>query len=117
VTTYSETPLFGPAAPATGADVTAVNADHRREADRERIDQAIRRVAMRDGKVDTNRVRAELLDAAGNLDVNPRALSARYMALKHAGVLRWDGEWTVIVDTAGNTGQPQRVYRYVSDAA
>jgi hypothetical protein len=114
VTTYSETPLFGPADPATVSDVTAVAADWRRDEDRAQIAAAIRRVAMRDGgRVDTNLVRAELTGEHG-LTVNPRVLSASYMALKHAGVLRWDGEWTEIRDAAGNSGKPQRVYRYVS---
>lgn len=115
--TYTETPLWGPADPATVSDVTAVSSDWRRDEDRARIVAAIRRVAMRDGgRVDSNLVRAELTNEHG-LTVNPRVLSASYMALKHAGVLRWDGEWTEIRDTAGNTGKPQRVYRYVGEAA
>jgi hypothetical protein len=114
VTTYSETPLFGPADPATVSDVTAVASDWRRESDRALIAAAIRRVAARDGgRVDTNHVRAELTGEHG-LTVNPRVLSASYMALKHAGVLRWDGEWTEIRDTAGNSGKPTRVYQFIA---
>jgi hypothetical protein len=119
VTTYSETPLFGPADPATVSDVTCVDADHRRERDRAEIDAAIEFVATtNEGRVDSNAVRALLQAENGELTVNPRALSARYMALKHAGVLRWDGEWTESTDRAGkNAGRPMRVYVYVGEAA
>lgn len=111
---YIEAPLFGVADAHTIAVVSAVDEDYRREADRDRIDDTIRRVAMRDGgEVDPGRVRAELTNEHG-LTVNPRSLSARYMALSRAGVLRFD-HWTVSDDTTGrNSGKPARVYRYVA---
>lgn len=115
---YQDVPLWGSPDPATAADVACVDADHRREADRGRVDDAIRRVAARDrGLVDPNAVRALLADANGALDVNPRTLSARYSGLSRAGVLRQEG-WTVSTDTHGkNAGKPARVWRYHPEAA
>lgn len=115
-------PLWG--APDTGtiATVECVDSDHRRGHDRAAIDRAIERIAAQNnGRVDPNLVRAELSNEHG-LTVNPRSLSARYMALTAAHVLTWDPSWpdgwTENLDVeGGNKGKPIKVRRYVGKTA
>lgn len=113
--------LWGTPDPETVERVTVVDKDWRRERDRDRIDQAIQRVAARHGGlVDPNHIRAELTNEHG-LTVNPRALSARYMALTHAGVLVWEPDdpraWSINDDVrGGNAGKWQKVRRWVGAA-
>jgi hypothetical protein len=112
----TQAPLWGPMDPETAATVDVVDADWRRDRDRERIDDAIRRVAMANaGLVDPNRVR-KLLSGPNGLEVNPRALSARYAGLTKTGVLRViPGEYVISDDTAGgNAGKPLRLRRWAA---
>lgn len=85
---------------------------------RARIHDAIRLDAvLHGGQVDPNRVRARLVDATGDLVVDPRLLSAAYSGLRSRGVLVPDG-WTTNTDTKGrNSGKPLRLYRYVEQGA
>ena len=111
-------PLWGPMDAGTASTLEVVDADWRRERDREQIDQAIVRIAMKHGGiVNPNLVRAELTNEHG-LTVNPRALSARYSALAKAGVLVETGQYVENTDVAGgNAGKPIRLRRYVPERA
>jgi hypothetical protein len=119
MTEWTDEPLWGTPDPGTTSTVETVDADWRRDLDRAAIDDAIRRVAARDGGlVNPNAVRAHLVGVNGELTVNPRALSARYMALSHAGILVDAGEWVLNTDTHGrNSGKPIRLRRYVPERA
>ena len=101
------------------AVIEAVNADWRREHDRWLIDQAMQRVAMRNGGlVYPNQVRRELTNEHG-LMVNPRSLSARYGHLASAGVLVWDGVTVEPSDDVRgrNVGTLQKVRRWTGREA
>ena len=101
----------------TAALLDAVGTDWTHERDIERIDAAIRQCAAEhDGQVVPHWVQPHLLDRYGQLDVNPRVLSARYGVLARAGVLVPTG-WVVSEDhRGGNAGRPTRTYDYVAQA-
>lgn len=103
----------GPLDGSTAAVLDLIDSDARREDDRARIDDAVRRVAMRDGgRVSTNAVRKQLTNEYG-LTVLPQAIGPRLHTLTRDGVLAVDG-WEVNDDTkGGNAGKPLRVRRYV----
>ncbi len=108
--------LTFPSAPVdadTAATLQLVDGDPLHQADRARVDEAIRTIAAADGGViDPGKVRRLLTNEAG-LSVYPRVLSARYFALRRAGVIEPAG-WTVSDDRAGrNAGRPARLWRWV----
>src|SRR5262245_3084484 len=102
-----------PVSPATADLLSLVDADHLHAADRDRIDAAIEAVARADdGLVDPGRVRRLRCNDRGYLEVSPRVLSARYFALRRAGVLEPAG-WVVSDDKVGrNAGKPARTWRW-----
>lgn len=108
----------GPQTPETEATLDLVDADPLHDRDRAAIDAAVRAVARaNDGMVDPGQVRRRLCDDNGNLTVYPRVLSARYFALRRAGVLEPAG-WVVNDDRHGrNAGRPARLYRWVGAAS
>lgn len=103
----------GPLDDHTAAVVDIVEREERGEDDRARIDDAVRRVAMRDGgRVSTNAVRKQLTNEHG-LTVQPQRIGPRLRALTLAGVLEVTG-WEINDDTEGrNSGKPLRVRRWV----
>lgn len=104
----------GPIDAGTEATLDLVDADPIHDADRAAVDAAVRAVARANGgMVDPGQVRRRLCDDNGNLTVYPRVLSARYSALRRAGVIEPAG-WTVSDDRHGrNAGRPARLYRWV----
>lgn len=103
----------GPVDDDTATVVDIVEREERGHDDRARIDEAVRRVAMRDGgRVSTNAVRKQLTNEHG-LTVQPQRIGPHLRALTLAGVLELDG-WEVSTDTVGrNAGKPLRVRRWV----
>jgi hypothetical protein len=92
-----------------------IDSDPRREHDRARIDDVVRRVAMRDGgTVSTNAVRKELTGEWG-LTVLPQAIGPRLAALTRQGVLEVVG-WEENDGPNGNAGRPQKLRRWVGAA-
>lgn len=94
-----------------------VDTDHRRDYDRWLIDQAVRRVAMRDGGiVSNNAVRRQLVNADGDYTVLPQAIGARIAALTRQGVLEATGALEQNDDKAGgNSNKWQPVRRWVRE--
>ncbi len=111
--------LTFPSAPVdadTAATLQLVDGDHLHAADRARVDTAIRTIAAADGGVvDPGQVRRLLTNEHG-LTVYPRVLSARYFALRKAGLIERAG-WTTNDDQHGrNAGRPARLYRWTGGA-
>lgn len=96
--------------------LAAVNeATHVHGEDHKRIDAAMRKVARaNDGVIDPNAVRQVLTNKWG-LTVDPRVLSARYMALRARKIIIRSGT-TINRDTAGrNQGKPMSTYRVINE--
>lgn len=103
-----------PSAPVSDevADILALlRADPQNDRDRGRIIAAVISVAAENrGVVNSNHVRAKLLNRHGQLDVRPQVVGATINGLTKRGVIRAIG-WAVNEDKSGNAGKPQRLYR------
>lgn len=86
-----------------------------RIAERDRVIAAMSVAYERDGLINPNRVRALLTNATGELDCNPRVISATYSSLRQRGVIRHIG-WTTSTDVhGGNAGKPARTYTFTEE--
>ncbi len=101
--------------PETAAVLDLVESDYRRSYDRWLVDEAVRKVAMRDGgTVSTNAVRRELTNGSGRLRVQPQVIGPRLRALTLSGVLRMTDRWEINDDKAGrNAGKVQKIRQWV----
>ena len=97
--------------------IAAVNAStHVHGEDFKTIEAAMRAVALAaDGTIDPNLVRERLTGEHGGLIVYPRALSARYSALRRQGIIERAGTTTNRDRLGGNNGKPMHMYRVVNE--
>ena len=87
-----------------------------RIAERDRVIAAMSVAFEADGCINPNRVRSLLTNpTTGELDVNPRVLSATYSSRRQRGVIRHVG-WTTSTDAhGGNAGKPARTYAFTQE--